>query len=377
MPSEPLYFFEQTDFSLRLAHCSDAERPLRIDELKEVPLEAADSLVGSVPASAIVACAIRPKSRTLQLATSQEANQHPAIKGVQSFVAGSSSAKWFSAIQARDGGDPTNLPWLVSTAAEDHPYSVGPLASLSLKPTRCVSATITTAGALARTCHTPTLLIDIGEHSAHAIVITRDGIVAAGVVSADMSRIGEAVQAELGLKFRGSALKLFFNPEYDFSDYAAKIASRLAPVIKTEVAALLKGAPAPTAMFVAGLPSQIEWFGAQLAAALELSPFSPDFRAWSTLTGITFSARATLSPAFLAVVDFLYASTLSKSSHHAAWAAEWLSVETGAPATGRPASAPPASAMPLPTPVPLETIPPVPPAVAAAQSIPPTPVERS
>jgi len=36
----------------------------------------------------------------------------------------------------------------------------------------------------------------------------------ARAISLDLARIAEAVQVELNLKFRGSAVKLFLNPEY-------------------------------------------------------------------------------------------------------------------------------------------------------------------
>src|SRR5215217_6488512 len=118
MSSAPLFFFEQTDFSLRLARCADAQRPLRIDELKEVPSDEAAGLISSLPANAVVYCAVRPKNRALHLATADEAKQYTGVAGVRKFVDLSSTSggsnTWFAAVQARDGTAPADSPWLLA-----------------------------------------------------------------------------------------------------------------------------------------------------------------------------------------------------------------------------------------------------------------------
>ena len=98
---------------------------------------------------------------------------------------------------------------------------------------------------------------------------------AAGSIALDLARIGEAVQTELGLKFRGSAVKLFFNADYDFSEAGSKIAARLADAIKADLGRFMVDRPAPTELFVTGLPASQQWFGPQLGQRPWLGPPHP------------------------------------------------------------------------------------------------------
>lgn len=360
MSSAPLFFFEQTDFSLRLARCADAQRPLRIDELKEVPADEAAGLISTLPANAVVYCAVRPKTRALHLATADEAKQHAGVAGVRKFVDLSSTSgranTWFAAVQARDGTAPADSPWLLATSSDEHPQTVGTLASLEAKPVRCASAMIATAGALARTAVNPVLLIDVGELTSHAILIGRDGIMAAGGISLDLGIIGEAIQSELGLKFRGSAVKLFFNPEYDFSDVGQRIAARVSPTIKTDLARVVGQHGAPSAIFVSGLAGSQQWLGQQLAAALSIPLHVPDLKAWSASTGVTFATSgAALSSAWYGLFDFINAATRTKPPAAASWVSEWLPVNESTPsATATPfRSATGGTNPPLPPPKPV------------------------
>jgi TonB family protein len=340
MSSTDLYFLEQTDFCIRLLRCASSGRPLKIDELREASLDAAVALVASLPADASVFCAVRPKTRALHLATREEAKLHHGSAGVRAYAERCSISNqtptWFAAVQAQDGGPVSAEPWLLSASADAQPFSSGPLQSLSAKPIRRSSATLAAAGAFSGAVDRPLLLIEVGELASHALVISPEGVLAASALTLDLSRIAEAVQAELKLKFRGSAIKLFFNPEYDFSDAGPKIAERIASAIKPEVEALLSRAAVRPDVFVAGLPSTQHWFPAELASVLGLPLHVPDLKAWMSNTGLKFASpeiASQVSPAWFGLLHFAHSYT----SGSVAWDSEWVPLQPAASIPNAPA----------------------------------------
>jgi TonB family protein len=378
-----LYFLEQTDFSVRLARCSVHDRSLSINELKEVPADQAAGLLGSLPDGATVLCAARPKLRALHLATLDEARRFSGPIGLRKFgeicSVSNKSMTWLAAVHARDGGPPSNTPWILSGAADVDPLATGTLEGLSIKPVRSISATLLTAGALAASAEQAVLMVEIGELVSHAMLISREGVLAAGAISLDLSRIAEAIQAELKLKFRGSAAKLFLNPDYDFTEPGPKVAARLAEALKSELARFVVDRPAPTALFVSGLPATQQWFGPELATALGLGFQAPDLQAMASAAGLKLAATAAPLPlpsAWLAIFHFIKLHSESSPSANSPWEADWTSLAAPVPAVtaepkGPPRDEPVAGTEPARAPAPPP--PPVSSPVAKAPPVQPTP----
>ena len=394
--TDSVCFLEQTDFSLLLARGTAGAQPLRLEALQEVLLADAAGLSAAVSAvfsaeAATVVCALRPKPRTLHLASADEAKRYPGLAGAQQFAAtqpgsGSLTSSWFAAVQARDGAAPGASPWLLQlTPAEGHAATADLLEDLKLKAARSVSAAFNAVGAIATAATTPTWLLEIGEQASQALLISRDGVLAAGPVSLNLDRIADAVQAELGLKFRGSAVKLFFNPVYDYNDVGPKIAGRIAAALQPELAALRAAHAAPTALACAGLPGAQHWFATQLATALGLKAFAPDLKA----TGVTFARpelEAALSPSWFGFLRFVGANP---SGAPAPWNSEWLKLNgVAAPVAAKTAVAPapakvatppapavvtPKPAAPAPTPAPAPAPRPAPAAPAPRETPAPAP----
>ena len=385
MANDSVCFLEQTDFSLLLARGAAGSSPLRLEALQEVPLADAAALGAAVRAvfaseSASAVCALRPKPRVLQFVNADEAKRYPGLGGVRQLASTSPALSslapaWVAAVAARDGAAPGTAPWLASlSSAEGHAASVTLLGSLPVKSTRSVSATLNAAGAIATTITAPIWLLEIGELAAHALLISREGVLAAGPVSLNLDRIAEAVQAELGLKFRGSAIKLFFNPAYDYNEVGPRIAARLAGAIKAELTALRGANSAPIALACAGLPAAQHWFATQLATALEFAAFVPEPRS----AGLTFASpelEAAVSPAWF---GFLRLAGAYRADAPAAWEAEWVKLDTialpVAPKPVAPVPAPAAVIAPAPKPAPTAAPFPTPAAavVAAKPAPPPT-----
>ncbi|HEY4246382.1 MAG TPA: PEGA domain-containing protein [Lacunisphaera sp.] len=346
MLNDHLFFFEQTDFSLRFARCVISETSLQIEDLKEVSASDPATIPQLAPAGSQVVCALRPKPRCLHLATVDEAKRYPGLAGVQQFSQLPAFAKnepsWFAAVQASDGAIPASSPWLMSLSSDAAQQQARTLIeTIKLKPARCLDATLATIGAITSTVTAPTLLIEIGELNSQALLIGPNGVLAARSVTLNLDQIADAVQAELNLKFRGSAAKLFFNPDCDFTDSGPKIAARLGTALKADLAPLLAGQPAPTTLCCSGLPALQNWLEVQLASVLGIAAYAPDFKGWSAAVGMTFgnpALAASVSPAWFNFLHFINSQTL-ESPVAVAWQAEWLSVK--APIAPRPPTTPP------------------------------------
>ncbi|MBL9199843.1 MAG: TonB family protein [Opitutaceae bacterium] len=316
--TSPVCFAELNDFSLLLARGAATGRTVRLEALAEIPLVNAAALAEAVraitSAGGELTAGLRPAERRLLTGKADDAS------GANLFASG--ATPWAAATRARDGATPDGSPSLVALASPDsHSGAIGTLTGLGLKPTHLASATHHAIGAVARLATMPTLLFDIGERYSHAILIESGGATAASGVSLRLDEIAEAVQAELGMKFRGSAVKLLFNPDYDFSETAPKIAARLAATLRPELAALRGATPAVLAC--SGLPAAQHWLANSLATALELTPFAPDLRAWCTASGISFASsdlEATATPAW---AGFLNLVASRAAGFNAAWHTPW------------------------------------------------------
>ena len=366
MFNDSLCFLEQTDFSLRFARCAGRNRPLLLEELREVAVGDAAGLAQLIPAGAEVVCALRPKSPWLQLVTAAEAKPYPGLPGVQHFArrtapSAAAPAAWFAAVQADDGAAPTRAPWLLAgCSADDHQQALARLAPL--KPARYTNASFAEVGALASTATRSTLLLDIGELTTHALLVGPDGVMAVGRVALNLDGIAEAVQTELNLKVRGAAAKLFFNADLDFSDTGPRIATRVAAMLKPEITSLLANYPAPAALCCTGLPAAQQWFVTHLASALGLVTLQiADVKIWMTTASMGFANPALadkLSPAWFGFIHSIHGQVFGPP-RPVAWHAEWLRLEvpvapvsTAAPAAV-PVATPPAAPVPVPAAAPL------------------------
>jgi hypothetical protein len=387
MPTSPDqgFFAEQNDFSLIVARTAGKGRAVVIEELREAALveksaidEALQAVFPSGPGE-IAAAAIRPTEQ-LRLANADEGRRLATPQAVQKFAKESAELAalqpgFFAVAAAREGA---GSPWLLAAAAADaHAQVLTAMGELQLKPARAAAASLHSATALASTLKTrgtdsTVLCLDFGALTSHALLITRRGVEAAGTAAVSLDAIAEAVQGELGLKFKGSAGKLFFNELYDFSETGPKIAARLAPAVKAGLATL--GGTSPAELYCAGLPAKQQWLGTLLAAELGLVPYAPDLKAWAASLGMSFgnpSLETALSPAWLGFLHFIHVQ--AGGTPGAVWSADWVSFDAVLAAPPPPPAPVPVAAPPAPKPVPVAPPPAPKPAPVAA----PAPVAKA
>ena len=180
------------------------------------------------------------------------------------------------AVDAASGAAPDATrvtPWVVAAAdAASVATARSTLEGLGLSP---ADVTVAAPAHLGVVCgsltagETAVILIP-GEDGAHLAWVGNDGVQAVAGATLGYSKIYEAVQQGLGLKFKAAAGKLFYNESYDFSDAAAKIASVLAEDLK----AALNGRSA-TYLHIAGLVPAQAWLVNHLAKAIGLRAWMP------------------------------------------------------------------------------------------------------
>jgi len=268
-------------------------------------------------------------------------------------------------------------------------------------PARVESATLSLVGAILSEQQlsksaTPLVVWEIGDAASGLYLFGSKGLEAAKRLAFGFDKIVEGVQAEMNLKFKGAAARLFFNEFYDFSEVGPKIAGRVTTALQPAVAELAAGGSAT--LLCLGMTSKQAWFNDCLAKALNLTAWQPNLGAWCGSVGLKFSGStltAGLSPVWLGLLGAISSYRGDKPEADSAWHLTWDGVVRAAPAPvvekpepapAKPAPAPVAAAVvrpvapvapppparpaPAPAPAPaIKTIPPTPP----VRTIPPTP----
>lgn len=137
-------------------------------------------------------------------------------------------------------------------------------------PVRCQSAWLSRLGLIARALGPEAagvVCCDLHEDRVEIVCFTADGDIRHATAPMGLDRLVDRIQQELGLKFRGSANRLFHGGSYDFSDVAGAVVAPLAEVIRSALPEA--GAQTRGHLVLGGLTDSQSWVGAELARQLE------------------------------------------------------------------------------------------------------------
>ena len=203
--------------------------------------------------------------------------------------------------------DPTRInPWVIAAVdASELAAAKSTLAELGLATAQVTLAAPVQVGAVAASlAEGETALVVLpGANEAHLVWVTAEGVQSVATCAAGFTRMFEAVQQGLGLKFKAAAGKLFYNENYDFSEAAPKVAAPLA----AEIQPLLAAAPA-THLHIAGLIPAQAWLVNALADTLGLAPWAPESAAFASHLGLS-AGSVSLTPACASVMKLAAAGT--------------------------------------------------------------------
>jgi TonB family protein len=356
-PTDKGYFVELNHFSILLARSSSLRSPSEVEDIREVPLDNKAGLEEAVQAvfpetkdgTANVFAALRPKQQGFYLSSADEAKKFATLATLSGVLTepalASLSPCEYTAVNTRDGLTISGqgVPWLLAAAAnESYTQALSTLQELKLVPTRISPATLSAVGGLASALKlkgdgSTALLFEFGEICTHLLLVSGDGVEAVRPTTVTMDKVAEAVQVELGLKFKGSAAKLFFNESYDFSETGAKIGARIAQELTADVSALGR---TPAAFACTGLPAKQNWFANHLAGALNLAPLALDLKSWCAQTHLAFpdgAIESSLTPAWLGFLHFIGSYQVA-APERSLWQPDWTRA-TPPPAAAAPAPA--------------------------------------
>ena len=121
----------------------------------------------------------------------------------------------------------------------------------------------------------PVLYLDILPATTRILVASKEGIADLGYIDTGSDAILEQVMAALGLKFPGSAAKLFYGDLYDFDEHAPKLISVIADKARGRIGSASGKISAPAYLYACGLPSsRTTLLSGKLADALSLNAIS-------------------------------------------------------------------------------------------------------
>lgn len=375
-------FVEISDHAVIVIRAALANGSIRVETWREIALqnrmEAAEAVrqvfpeaTGDKPVS--VHCAVRPAQRCFKIASADEARQHGSAAAARALVASSLPAGFepaeIACIHAHDGrllGGGNHRWFAAATPRESLAAATAMLGEWNLKAERIEPAAFGMIGAsqavLAKqSADEPLLIWDAAPSHSDFFLVSSAGVEATRRVDFGFEHVFEALMAEIQLKFKGAAVRLFFNERYDFTEAGPKIAARAAGALQEALAALTlqAGGRSPATFCAASLPSKQSWFARHLAAALQLKVWQPDLKAWAAEARVTFadpSLMEQLTPSALGPLNLLAAARERPDAD--AWHGAWIGGATEAaakssppaPAPAKPATAAAEPAKPAPAP---------------------------
>lgn len=359
-------FVEIAPYSLHLAVVTGGQvvalRSFTLDAKQDIAAFVAEYKINGAMRAALL-----PGHGGLHRATESEAAalRRPAalLAHAKKINPGFDSAPVATAVDAATGlpvDDARVAPWLLASA-DGAAYEAARqlLGELGIAPSELTLAAPLHLGAVTGSLAGAEVALVVIPAADEASVawVGAQGVSRVAIAPLGYSVVFEAVQKGLGLKFKAAATKLFFNPGYDFTEQADKIAEPLAEALRP----VIEMQPGATLLHIAGLTENQPWLCAAVAKALGLASWAPANSV--LLAGL--SGDKVIPSASAAGVLRLAASGTSYS----AWAQPTLDVlvqrGTAAPFTAAPApvaipvAAPVAASEPTP-PIKAAVVPPAP-----------------
>src|SRR5664280_775092 len=140
--------------------------------------------------------------------------------------------------------------WFVAGAPKESLAGVRTtLSGWKVAPSRLEVATVGLLGVVRaeqqRTKGAPALVWEIGEATSDLFLVSAQGLENVKRLPFGLDRVADSVQAELNLKFRGAATKLFLGEFYNFSEIGPEIAGRVAGSLQPAIAEITGSGGAP------------------------------------------------------------------------------------------------------------------------------------
>ncbi len=296
---------EVGEHSTLLARLNQAEAPLIVEELKEVPSADADAIKEWVKGTegkgstgyAHATCGIYPPKRvvrrhTLDLKRVKDPAYFNEVYSQQFRI--ESDKYTVRALNPSDGSDYDTikgaqkevlfcgLPSEEIIAAQDR------LLELGVYPERLELGTVATLGGIAnylkfKQSKSPLLLLEIGEEVTQSFILSAEGVDVSRPIPSGIAAMIPVVQKELGLKDEESAKKLFYSNTFDFTSMGLTLVKKLLKELQSSIGFYeVQTGQSIGSVFCTQLPASLTWLGATMAGngALGVPMFKMDMVPW-------------------------------------------------------------------------------------------------
>ena len=310
---------ELGEHSVLVARLNQAEAPMVIEELKELPAADTDGLRDLMKAMegrgptgyAHSTCGIYPARRmvrrqTLDLKRVKEPAYFNEILSQQFRI---EPEKY--TVMVLNSGDGSEYDGAKGTLkevlfcglpAEEIVATQDRLLELGIYPERLEMGTVATMGALAsylkfKQSKAAILILEIGADATQSFIVSADGVDISRPIPTGIAAMIPVVQKELTLKDEESAKKLFYSNTFDFTSMGAKLIGKLLKELQASIGFYeVQTGQSISSVLCTQLPAQLGWLATSMANELHVDPFKMEAAPWLESLDIRLADGVTLNP---------------------------------------------------------------------------------
>jgi len=305
--------------SVLLARLSQADAPLVVEELRELPAGDFDGLKeylktaeGKGPTGfAHSTCGVYPARRvvrrhTLELKRVKEPAYFNEVYTQQFRIEPEKFT--MMVLNSTDGSEydssKANLKEVLfcGMPADEIVSTQDSLLANGVYPEHLELGTVATLGALVnylkfKQTKTPVLLLEMGADATQSFILSAEGVDISRPIASGITAMIPVVQKELGLKDEESARKLFYSNTFDFTSMGGTLIKKLLKELQSSIGFYeVQTGQSIGSVLCTQLPSNLSWLSTTMAGALGVSTFKLDLVPWVESLGIRLAEGVTVNP---------------------------------------------------------------------------------
>ncbi|MEN8662001.1 MAG: hypothetical protein ACN4GF_07370 [Lentimonas sp.] len=301
-------FIDISEFSILAARTSSYKLPMVVEEIAELPLQAADldpenvraffqQLVDFKGNSFFVAhCGVYPVDRFVRFYEVETTSKVKDPKFLSNVLLSEFNINvdlnYVSVLDARNGDDidlgMVTTKRLVFCGGPKSKFKAeqGRLLNFGIYPERLELSTVTTIGGVSdyakfEGISGPILSFELTSESANIAIINKGQLDVTRPVPFGLDSIYPLLQRELGLKDEASAKKLFFSNTFDFAEMGPKLLRRMTKELQA-TAGFYEVQTGQTIehVFMSVLPKNLNWVAKTVSDSLGLEIVQVNIESW-------------------------------------------------------------------------------------------------
>lgn len=301
MPSQKKksYYFEQTDFTARIARVAANGEGVVIEEVRELAPGTPEEVKAFVQEFSRgksgqfvrAACAVYPQRRLLRNCSLKDAAKPADPQTLEDVV-----VKQFKVDPAEyalaalnsddgsnyDGSRPNREVVVCGAPRSEFKKAQDQLIECGVFPLRLEIGSVATAGLFLKALEAeadpkPLLVLEMDRDAARMLIFHRGRLDSARPLSLGLNSMIAGVREELGLKDEGAARRLFFSDSFDFREMGARLIDRLLRELQSMIGFYeVQTGQSLSRMICTLLPPKLSWLNQTFASALGMEVYALD-----------------------------------------------------------------------------------------------------